>query len=200
MGHFSFDDALMHRVVHRSWGTAYEGHLQSKLVEAQANLVAGFGKHFLARVTDETGETGEGLKFSELRTPCVTGWLMSDTMLLPISPVPPFPLVVHRSHISPSHITVHGCSGTSAKGNIQQLSALHTCHQPYAISSSPQIPRFFSPERQDDFSKEKRYSLRRASAPQRHPSQKVSAGTRKGIHDFDTRYHTIAPISEASLV
>ena len=37
---------------------------------------------------------------SERRTPNVTRWLLPDTMLLPISPIPPFPLVVHRSHIS----------------------------------------------------------------------------------------------------
>ena len=37
---------------------------------------------------------------SELRTLNVTRWLMPDTMLLPISPDPPFPLVAHRPHVS----------------------------------------------------------------------------------------------------
>src|SRR6266852_7378694 len=30
----------------------------------------------------------------------VTHWLMPDTMLPPISPVPPFPLVAHRSRLA----------------------------------------------------------------------------------------------------
>ena len=39
-------------------------------------------------------------RFSEPQTPNVTRWLMPDAILLPISPITPFPLVVHRSHIS----------------------------------------------------------------------------------------------------
>src|SRR5712692_276752 len=39
-------------------------------------------------------------RFSELRTLKVTRWLLPDTMLPPISPVPPFPLVAHRSRLS----------------------------------------------------------------------------------------------------
>ena len=37
---------------------------------------------------------------SELRTPIVTRWLMPDTMLPPISPVPPFPFVAHHLRLA----------------------------------------------------------------------------------------------------
>lgn len=51
-----------------------------------------------------TGEMDEARTrcpiLSELQTPNVAPWLMPDTTFLPISPVPPFPLVVHRWHVS----------------------------------------------------------------------------------------------------
>ena len=39
-------------------------------------------------------------RFLELQNSIVTRWLMPDTMLPPISPVPPFPLVAHRSRLA----------------------------------------------------------------------------------------------------
>jgi hypothetical protein len=78
-------------------------------------------------------------------------------------------------------------------------SAIPFSHPLYAPISSPlrftfHVLRFTSTERQGDFSRGKRYSLRHTNAPQRHPSQIVSAGTRKGIHEFDTRHDRIASI------
>ena len=54
---------------------------------------------------------------------------------------------------------------------------------PSPISRVTHTRSFLVPEGQDDFSGGKRYSLRQIST-----SHIVSAGTRKGIHEFNTRH------------
>src|SRR5713101_252253 len=94
-----------------------------------------------------------------------------------------------------------GSSGQPHKPKIWLSPVSHSFQSSaYAPIPSPlrftfHVLRFTSPERQGDFSGRKRYSLRRTSA-----SHIVSAGTRKGIHELDTRHNRITSISESPLV
>jgi hypothetical protein len=54
----------------------------------------------LAGRASRTGVRSPKFEVSGTSDLIVTHWLMPDTMLPPISPVPPFPLVAHRSRLA----------------------------------------------------------------------------------------------------
>ena len=99
-------------------GTVKEGRIeiQGDQREAVARILANAGFQPVCveddGETSETCGTGEGSRFSELRIPnfelriALVALGVHVEPFSHISPVPPFPLVVHRSHVS--RFTFHG--------------------------------------------------------------------------------------------
>ena len=61
MGHFSSDDTLAHRVIHRSWGIAYESHLYSKLIRVR-------GRHAIYQLLEQCFEMRDRRRFEVFGT------------------------------------------------------------------------------------------------------------------------------------
>ena len=82
-----------------SMASAYDEH-SIRFLLLGATLSACISSGGQARQTRIRCSRFPGLRTLELGPPNSKLRLMPDMMLLPISPVPPFPLVVNRSHLS----------------------------------------------------------------------------------------------------